>query len=103
MVAVHLAAETYKAVTSSLSFGHSSNPKDPYGQNCIAVRLPTHCGPCVLVFGKDGHELKVRAADQPIFDTAAQITNAPLGGIGLAYVPDRWRIGPWSIFHGAPP
>src|SRR5215217_8159793 len=39
-------------------------------------------------FEKDGHELKVCVEGQLIFNTTAQILNAALAGLGLAYVPE---------------
>jgi DNA-binding transcriptional LysR family regulator len=41
----------------------------------------------VWEFEKDGRELKVRAEGQLIFNTTAQMLNAALTGLGLAYVP----------------
>ena len=63
-------------------------PQDLIDHNCIALRLPTHGGLYAWEFEKDGHELKVRVEGQLIFNTTAQILNAALAGLGLAYVPE---------------
>ena len=39
---------------------------------------------------RTGRELKVRVEGQLTFNTTAQILNAALAGLGLAYVPEGW-------------
>ena len=39
-------------------------------------------------FEKGGRELKVRVEGQLIFNTTAQMLNAAMAGLGLAYVPE---------------
>lgn len=58
------------------------------------MRLPTHGG-LYAEFEKDGRELKVRIEGQLIVNTTAQILNAALAGLGLAYVPEGMRSPAW--------
>jgi len=39
---------------------------------------------------KDGRELRVRIDGQLTYNTTAQMLNASLAGLGLAYVPEGW-------------
>jgi DNA-binding transcriptional LysR family regulator len=92
MIAVRIAPDMRMAVVGSISyFKNRSEPKKPQDlidHNCIALRLPTHGGLYAWEFEKDGRELKVRVEGQLIFNTTAQIFNAALAGLGLAYVPE---------------
>ena len=58
--------------------------------NCIKLRLPTHGGLYAWEFEKNGRELRVRVEGQLTFNTTAQMVNAALAGLGLAYVPEGW-------------
>ena len=58
--------------------------------NCIRLRLPTHGGLYAWEFEKSGRELRVRVEGQLTFNTTAQMLNAALAGLGLAYVPEGW-------------
>ncbi|MBV8574121.1 MAG: LysR family transcriptional regulator [Acetobacteraceae bacterium] len=72
-------------------FKDRTAPKKPphlIGHNCIGLRLPTHGGLYAWEFEKGGHKLKVRIEGQLIFNTAAQMLNAALAGLGLAYLPE---------------
>jgi len=92
MIAVRIAPDMRMAVVGSPShFKNRAEPKKPQDlidHNCIALRLPTHGGFYAWEFEKDGRELKVRVEGQIIFNTTAQILNAALAGLGLAYVPE---------------
>jgi DNA-binding transcriptional LysR family regulator len=65
-------------------------PQDLIGHNCITLRLPTHGGLFAWEFEKDDRVLKVRVQGQLTFNTTAQILNAAVAGLGLAYVPEGW-------------
>jgi DNA-binding transcriptional LysR family regulator len=41
-------------------------------------------------FEKDGRDLRVRVDGQLTYNTTAQMLNASLAGLGLAYVPEGW-------------
>ena|SRR5436190_3398284 len=92
MIAVRIAPDMRMAVVGSPSyFRNRSEPKKPQdliGHNCIALRLPTHGGLYVWEFEKGSRELKVRVEGQLIFNATAQMLNAALAGLGLAYVPE---------------
>ena len=92
MIAVRIAPDMRMAVVGSPSYfknrAEPKKPQDLIDHNCIALRLPTHGGLYAWEFEKDGHELKVRVEGQLIFNTTAQILNAALAGLGLAYVPE---------------
>jgi DNA-binding transcriptional LysR family regulator len=92
MIAVRIAPDMRMAVVGSPSYlknrPEPKKPQDLIDHNCIALRLPTHGGLYAWEFEKDGHELKVRVEGQLIFNTTAQILNAALAGLGLAYVPE---------------
>jgi DNA-binding transcriptional LysR family regulator len=91
MIAVRIAPDMRMAVVGSPSyFKDRSEPKKPQdliGHNCIALRLP-HGGLYAWEFEKGGRQLKVRVEGQLIFNTTAQILNAALAGVGLAYMPE---------------
>jgi len=92
MIAVRIAPDMRMAVVGSPSyFKDRSEPKKPQdliGHNCINLRLPTHGGLYAWEFEKGGRELKVRVEGQLIFNGTAQMLNAALAGLGLAYVPE---------------
>jgi len=92
MIAVRIAPDMRMAVVGSPSyFKNRSEPKKPQdliGHNCITLRLPTHGGLYAWEFEKGGRELKVRVEGQVTFNTTAQMLNAALVGLGLAYVPE---------------
>jgi DNA-binding transcriptional LysR family regulator len=65
-----------------------TKPQDLIGHNCINLRLPTHGGVYAWEFEHGGRELRVRVEGQLVFNTTAQMLNAALAGLGLAYVPE---------------
>ena len=92
MIAVRIGPDMRMAVVGAPSyFAARSPPKTPQeliGHNCINLRLPTHGGLYTWEFEKDGRELKVRVEGQLTYNTTAQMLNAALAGMGLAYVPE---------------
>jgi len=92
MIAVRIAPDMRMAVVGSPSYfkdrPEPKKPPDLIGHNCIGLRLPTHGGLYAWEFEKGGRELKVRVEGQLIFNTTAQMLNAALAGLGLAYVPE---------------
>src|SRR4051794_11167914 len=92
MIAVRIAPDMRMAVVASPSYFKNrpapKKPQDLIDHNCIALRLPTHGGLYAWEFEKGGRELKVRVEGQLVFNTTAQILNAALAGLGLAYVPE---------------
>ncbi|WOH53369.1 LysR family transcriptional regulator [Bradyrhizobium sp. sBnM-33] len=94
MIAVRIAPDMRMAVVGAPSYFRSrqapKRPQDLIGHNCINLRLPTHGGLYAWEFEKGGRELKVRVDGQLTYNTTAQILNAALAGMGLAYVPEGW-------------
>jgi len=92
MIAVRIGPDTRMAVVGTPSyFRERSEPKRPQdliGHNCINLRLATRGGLYAWEFEKAGRELKVRVEGQLVCNTTAQMLNAALTGLGLAYVPE---------------
>jgi DNA-binding transcriptional LysR family regulator len=92
MIAVRIGPDMRMAVVGAPSYfkGRSEpkKPQDLIGHNCITLRLPTHGGLYVWEFEKGGRELRVRVEGQLTYNTTAQMLNAAVAGVGLAYVPE---------------
>src|SRR6266516_1748715 len=93
MIAVRIAPDMRMAVVGAPSYFRSrSEPKKPQdliGHNCITLRLP-HGGLYAWEFEKGGRDLRVRVEGQLTYNTTAQMLNAAIAGLGLAYVPEDW-------------
>jgi len=91
MIAVRIAPDMSMAVVGAPSYFRKrpepKKPQDLIEHNCINLRLPTHGGVYAWEFEKAGRELKVRVEGQLTFNATAQLLNAALAGLGLAYVP----------------
>ena len=92
MIAVRIGPDMRMAVVGAPSYfkGRSEpkKPQDLIGHNCINLRLPTHGGLYAWEFEKGGRELRVRVEGQLTYNTTAQMLNAAVAGVGLAYVPE---------------
>jgi DNA-binding transcriptional LysR family regulator len=92
MIAVRIGPDMRMAVVGAPSyFRKRSEPKKPQdliAHNSIKLRLPTHGGVYVWEFEKGGRNLRVRVEGQMTCNTTAQMLNAALAGVGLAYVPE---------------
>lgn len=92
MIAVRIGPDMRMAVVGAPAyFRERQEPKTPrelIGHNCIALRLPTHGGLYAWEFEKGARELKVRIEGQLVYNTSAQMLNAAVAGLGLAYVPE---------------
>jgi DNA-binding transcriptional LysR family regulator len=92
MIAVRIGPDMRMAVVGAPSyFKKRSEPKKPQDltdHNCINLRLPTHGGVYAWEFEKGGREVKARVDGQFTANTTAQLLNAALAGLGLAYVPE---------------
>jgi DNA-binding transcriptional LysR family regulator len=92
MIAVRIGPDMRMAVVGAPSYfkgrPEPKKPQDLLGHNCIALRLPTHGALYAWEFEKGGRELKVRVEGQFTCNTTAQMLNAALAGLGLAYVPE---------------
>jgi len=92
MIAVRIGPDMRMAVVGAPSyFARRSLPKKPQDltdHNCINLRLPTYGGLYAWEFEKGERKLKVRGEGQLVFNSTAQMLNAALSGLGLAYVPE---------------
>jgi DNA-binding transcriptional LysR family regulator len=92
MVAVRIGPDMRMAVVGAPSYfkGRSEpkKPQDLIGHNCINLRLPTYGALYAWEFEKGDRELRVRVEGQLTYNTSAQMLNAALAGLGLAYVPE---------------
>ncbi len=91
MIAVRIGPDMRMAVVGAPAYfkgrPQPKKPQDLLAHNCIALRLPTHGALYAWEFEKGGRELKVRVEGQFTCNTTAQMLNAALAGLGLAYVP----------------
>jgi DNA-binding transcriptional LysR family regulator len=93
MIAVRIGPDMRMAVVAAPSYfkirPEPKKPRDLIDHNCITLRLP-HGGLYVWEFEKGGRELRVRVDGQLTYNTTAQMLNAALAGLGVAYVPEGW-------------
>src|SRR5438876_5238239 len=91
MIAVRIGPDMRMAVVGAPSYfnGRSepNKPQDLIEHNCITLRLP-HGGLYAWEFEKGGREMRVRVEGQLTYNTTAQMLNAAIAGLGLAYVPE---------------
>jgi DNA-binding transcriptional LysR family regulator len=92
MIAVKIGPAMRMAVVGSPDyFARNPMPKTPQdlaGHNCISVRLPTYGGLFPWGLEKAGHEVKVRAEGQLVFNNLALRLHSALDGLGIAYMPE---------------
>jgi DNA-binding transcriptional LysR family regulator len=92
MIAVRIGPDMRMAVVAALSyFRKRSEPKRPQDlieHSCINLRLTGHGGLYAWEFEKGNRELRVRVDGQLTFNGTAQLLNAALAGLGLAYIPE---------------
>ena len=93
MIAVRIGPDMRMAVVGAPPYfktrSEPKKPQDLIDHNCITLRLP-HGGLYAWEFEKGGRELRVRIDGQLSYNTTAQMLNAALAGLGLAYVPEGW-------------
>ncbi|MBV8763469.1 MAG: LysR family transcriptional regulator [Hyphomicrobiales bacterium] len=92
MIAVRIGPDMRMAVVGAPAYlklrGEPRKPQDLLEHSCINLRLPTHGGSLYAwEFEKGSRELKVRVEGQVTCNGTAQMLNAALAGLGLAYVP----------------
>lgn len=92
MIAVRIGPDMRMAVVGAPSYfktrAEPRKPQDLIGHSCINLRLPTHESLYAWEFERGSRQLRVRVDGQLTFNTTAQLLNAALGGLGLAYVPE---------------
>lgn len=91
MIAVRIGPDMRIAIVGAPSYFKTrpepKKPQDLIDHNCITLRLPNG-GLYAWEMEKGGRELRVRADGQLTYNTTAQMLNAALAGLGLAYVPE---------------
>ncbi len=92
MIAVRIGPDMCMAVVGAPSYfkgrAEPKRPQDLIGHNCINLRLPRHGSLYAWEFERGNRELKVRVEGQLTCNTTAELLNAALAGVGLAYVPE---------------
>ncbi|MTW19253.1 LysR family transcriptional regulator [Rhodoplanes serenus] len=92
MIAVRIGPDMRMAVVGAPAYfkqcPEPKKPQDLVGHNCVNLRLPTHGSLYAWEFEKGNRELKVRVEGQVTCNGTAQLLNAALAGLGLAYVPE---------------
>jgi DNA-binding transcriptional LysR family regulator len=90
MIAVRIGPDLRMAVVGAPSyFSKHTPPKKPQDLThhaCINLRLPTRGGLYAWEFEKSRRKLNVHVEGQLIFNRPAQMLNAALAGLGLAYL-----------------
>ncbi len=90
MIAVRIGPDLRMAVVGAPSyFAKHPPPKKPQDLThhaCINLRLPTRGGLYAWEFEKSRRKLNVHVEGQLIFNRPAQMLNAALAGLGLAYL-----------------
>jgi DNA-binding transcriptional LysR family regulator len=93
MIAVRIGPDMRMAVVGAPAyFAKRSVPKKPQDLTDhigINLRLPTHGGLYAWEFEKGDRELRVRVEGQLVLSGGAQMLNAALAGLGLAYLPEE--------------
>jgi DNA-binding transcriptional LysR family regulator len=91
MIAMRIGPDMRMAVVGAPSYfkdrPEPKKPQDLINHGCITLRLP-HGGLYAWEFEKGGRELRVRVEGQLTYNTTAQMLNAAVAGLGLAYVPE---------------
>jgi DNA-binding transcriptional LysR family regulator len=91
MIAIRIGPDMRMAVVGAPPYFKTrpepKKPQDLIDHNCISLRLPRG-GLYAWEFEKGGRELRVRVDGQLTCNTTAQMLNAALAGLGLAYVPE---------------
>lgn len=90
MIAVRIGPDLRMAVVGTPTyFAQRSAPKKPQDLTrhaCINLRLPTRGGLYAWEFEKGRRKLNVHVEGQLVFNRPAQVLNAALAGMGLAYL-----------------
>ena len=91
MIAVRIGPDMRMAVVGAPSYfkrrSEPRRPQDLIEHSCINLRLPRDTL-YAWEFERGSRELRVRVDGQLTFNTTAQLLNAALAGLGLAYVPE---------------
>ena len=98
MVAVPIGPEMRMVTVASpdhlAKYGGPQRPEELPSHRCINLRLPTHGGLYPWEFGSGENEFRVRVNGPLILNSALQILDACLAGVGIAQLPDA-LVQPW--------
>lgn len=90
MIAVRIGPDLRMAVVGAPAYfakhAPPKRPQDLTGHDCINLRLPTRGGLYAWEFGKGRRKLNAHVDGQLVFNRPAQMLNATLAGMGLAYL-----------------
>jgi DNA-binding transcriptional LysR family regulator len=75
-------------------YGTPHRPEELTAQRCINLRLPTHGGLYPWEFSRGENEFRVRVTGPLILNSALQILDACLAGVGLAQLSDT-HVAPY--------
>ena len=90
MIAVRLTADAPMAIVGAPEYfkgrGMPASPQDLLNHNCITLRLSSNGGAYAWELCEDGRPIEVRVSGQAMFNSAYQMLNAAVSGVGLAFV-----------------
>jgi DNA-binding transcriptional LysR family regulator len=91
MIAVRLTADMPMAIVGAPDYFRRhkapTSPQELLRHNCITLRLASSGGVYAWELRDGDHELEVRVSGQATFNSAYQMLNAAVGGVGLAFLP----------------
>jgi DNA-binding transcriptional LysR family regulator len=91
MIAVRLTADMRMTIVGAPEYFKRhpvpASLHDLLQQNCITLRLASSGGVYAWELRDEGREIEVRVSGQAIFNSAYQIVNAAVSGVGLAFLP----------------
>lgn len=90
MIAVRLTADAPMAIVGAPEYfkgrAMPASPQDLLNHNCITLRLSSNGGAYAWELCEDGRPIEVRVSGQAMFNSAYQMLNAAVSGVGLAFV-----------------
>jgi DNA-binding transcriptional LysR family regulator len=92
MIAVRIGPDLRMAVVGAPAYFRSrllpKKPQDLVLHNCINLRLPRYGGLYPWEFARGKRKLNVRVDGQLVVNSAPQMVDAAIAGLGLAFVPE---------------
>ena len=90
MIAVRLTADAPMAIVGAPEYfkgrGMPASAQDLLRHNCITLRLSSNGGAYAWELCEDGRPIELRVSGQATFNSAYQMLNAAVSGVGLAFV-----------------
>ncbi|MGK5026131.1 LysR family transcriptional regulator [Janthinobacterium sp. RB2R34] len=98
MIAVRLTPDVQMAIVASPDYWRGRRPPATIAElqqhNCITLRLAGNGGVYAWELCEGGQMVDVRVSGQATFNSACQMLNAALYGVGLAFL-SREMVAPW--------